>query len=76
MSKKQRLWPWIKFIVGLAGLSMFFGFFASGYSFPGIFGEVLRHNQKYAIDASPLFYTEVDNMSVLEDGLEDLLFPD
>jgi hypothetical protein len=46
---------------------------ASGYTPPGIGGEVLRHNQRYNIDASPLFYTEVENMSELEIGLKKLL---
>jgi hypothetical protein len=45
------------------------GFFASGYSPPGPLGEVLRHNQSEGIDASPLFYTEVENMRDLEAGL-------
>jgi hypothetical protein len=33
---------------------------------PGILGEVLRHNQAHSIDASPLFYSEVENMAELE----------
>ncbi|MCK4462543.1 MAG: hypothetical protein KAW46_12110 [candidate division Zixibacteria bacterium] len=36
---------------------------------PGICGEVLRHNQSQDIDASPLFYTDVENMAELEEGL-------
>ena len=55
--------------VGLALLTAVAGFFASGYSPPGPLGEVLRHNQEQGIDASPLFYTEVENMQELEAGL-------
>ncbi len=44
-------------------------FFASGYTSPGPAGDVLRHNQACDIDASPLFYTEVENMHELEQGL-------
>jgi hypothetical protein len=60
---------WLRFLIGLALLSLCIGFFASGYSPPGVLGEVLRHNQRHDIDASPLFYTEVENMSELEEGL-------
>jgi hypothetical protein len=58
----------LRFIAGLSMLAGFIWFFASGYSFPGVFGEVLRHNQSYNIDASPLFYSEVEHMSALEEG--------
>ncbi len=38
-------------------------FFASGYTPPGICGEVVRHNQQNDIDASPFFYGDVENFS-------------
>jgi len=60
----------IKFIIGLLLLSGLFLFFASGITPPGIAGDVLRHNQANNIDASPLFYTDVDNMSEIEDSLK------
>jgi hypothetical protein len=63
----------LSFIAGLGFLALFFSFFASGYSFPGVFGEVLRHNQANNIDASPLFYSEVENMSELEDGIREIM---
>jgi len=59
-------------LIGLLILGGCFAFFASGYSPPGVLGEVLRHNQTYDIDASPLFYTEVENMHALEQGLDEL----
>jgi hypothetical protein len=58
-----------RFAVGLALLALAVLFFASGYAPPGPAGEVLRHNQANDIDASPLFYTEVEHMSALEDSL-------
>lgn len=64
---------WLRFLIGLIGLVLFGGFFASGYTPPGVFGEVLRHNQACDIDASPLFYSEVENMAELEQGLRLLL---
>ncbi|UCD93923.1 MAG: hypothetical protein JSU69_09140 [Candidatus Zixiibacteriota bacterium] len=60
-------------MIGIIAFALFFGFFASGYSPPGVCGEVLRHNQALDIDASPLFYSEVENMSELEEGLRQLL---
>lgn len=57
---------WLRFFVGLALLGLCVAFFASGYTPPGALGEVLRHNQEYDIDASPLFYSEVENMQELE----------
>ncbi len=54
---------------GLIMLCALVSFFASGYSPPGVCGEVLRHNQANDIDASALFYTDVDNIAELEQGL-------
>jgi hypothetical protein len=61
-----------RFLIGLAGLIAFFVFFASGVTPPGVAGEVLRHNQTLDIDASPLFYSEVEHMSELEAGVQQL----
>ena len=33
-----------------------------GYAPPGLAGEVLRNNQRHGIDATPLFYTEVESL--------------
>ena len=63
LSLKARL---IRFAAGLLMLVAFAGFFMSGYTPPGIAGEVLRHNQLMQIDASPLFYSEVEHMAELE----------
>ncbi len=63
---ENRLVRWTKFLVGISLLALAVWFFASGYSPPGSFGKVLRHNQQNKIDASPLFYSEVEHMSELE----------
>jgi len=55
-------------------LALFAGFFISGYTPPGVLGEVLRHNQANHIDASPLFYSEVEHMAQLEEGCRMLFF--
>ncbi|UCC78493.1 MAG: hypothetical protein JSW64_09415 [Candidatus Zixiibacteriota bacterium] len=64
---------WIRFFAGLIILVLMVVFFGSGYTPPGAFGEVLRHNQTCSIDASPLFYSEVENMAVLEEGVRELI---
>jgi len=67
-----RLRQWLRFVTGLALLAMTAGFFMSGLTPPGVCGEVLRHNQTEGINASPLFYSEVENMAALEDGVQKL----
>ena len=65
----SRVKRWSKLLAGVLFLIVMAAFFSSGYSPPGIFGQVLRHNQKYNIDASPLFYTDVENMTEIEEEL-------
>ena len=60
---------WIKFTGGVIILTGMIIFFSSGYAPPGVFGEVLRHNQEYNIDASPFFFGDVENMAEYEDGV-------
>lgn len=62
----------IKFCVGLVIFTGLVLFFSSGYTPPGICGEVLRHNQEYNIDASPFFYGDVENMHEYEEGVKKL----
>ncbi len=67
---KTRFGDWLKFAIGLLVIAGVFCFFSSDYTPPGIFGEVLRHNRANNIDASPLFYSEVEHMSQLEAGVQ------
>ncbi len=69
---RKILLNWLKFLIGSILIGAMFLFFSSGYYPPGIFGEVLRHNEAMGIDASPLFYSEVENMSEIEEGLRKL----
>jgi hypothetical protein len=59
----------LRLVVGLALLTLFAGTIMSGYTPPGAAGEVLRHNRTHTIDASPLFYSEVEHMAELEAGV-------
>ncbi len=65
---------WLRFFAGLTVLTLFASFFASGYTPPGVFGEVLRHNRENNIDASPLLYSEVEHMARLEQGVRELRY--
>ncbi len=59
-----------RFLLGLFLLAVFYSIFASGYTPPGIAGEVLRHNRECDIDASPLWYMEVENMQEIERAVQ------
>ena len=63
---------WLKFLFGLIMLIAFAGVLASGFTPPGICGEVLRHNQDYDIDASPFWYGDVENMQEYEAGVKEM----
>ena len=56
----------MRLTVGLVGLGLMTTLFMSGVTPPGVAGEVIRHNRAQAIDASPLFYSDVENMQELE----------
>jgi hypothetical protein len=45
--------------------------FTLGVTPPGPFGDVVRHNQAKAIDATPYFYSEVESMVELQAGLDE-----
>lgn len=62
----------VRLFIGLVILSALVLFFSSGYTPPGLFGEVLRHNQEHQIDASPFFYGDVVNMNEYEEGVKKL----
>jgi hypothetical protein len=52
---------WIRFLAGLALLLGFAFLLSRGVAPPGPLGEVVRHNLLHGIDATPLFYTEVED---------------
>jgi hypothetical protein len=71
---KSKFKDWLKFISGILLLIMVIGFFSSGITPPGVFGEVLRHNMNNDIDASPLFYSDLENMAELEKGVQEMRY--
>lgn len=62
----------LRLVVGVIALSGFAGFFMSGITAPGVFGEVVRHNQDRQINTSPLFHSDVECTERLEAGVEAL----
>jgi hypothetical protein len=48
----------VRFVAGFLLLATVVLGLMQGYTPPGVVGEVLRHNIREGIDATPLFYTE------------------
>ncbi len=66
-------WGLAKLLAGvilIAGLAYVLG---SGVTPPGMLGDVIRHNREFQIDATPLFYSEVENMQELERGVAEMV---
>jgi hypothetical protein len=53
---------WARFAAGALLLAGAVLALMRGYTPPGAAGEVLRNNLRYDIDATPLFYTEVETV--------------
>jgi len=52
----------VRLVAGIALLVAAVQFLMRGYTPPGIAGAVWRHNLRTGIDATPLFYTEVESL--------------
>jgi len=53
---------WARFLAGTLLLTVFIILLMQGYAPPGPAGDVLRNNLQNRIDATPLFYTEVESL--------------
>lgn len=53
---------WAKFVAGTLLLTLVVLLLMQGYTPPGPAGEVFRNNLRNRIDATPLFYTEVESL--------------
>ena len=56
----------VKFLAGTLLLAAAVAMLMQGYTPPGPAGEVFRNNLRHDIDATPLFYTEVDALAPAE----------
>lgn len=61
---------WRRLGLGVLGFAAVLFFFTRGVTPPGVFGDVVRHNRAEAIDATPYFYSEVENIVELQAGLD------
>ena len=57
-----RLTAWARFLAGATLLAGAVLVLMQGYTPPGPAGEVFRNNMRNGIDATPLFYTEVESL--------------
>ncbi len=62
----------IRFFVGLFLIFGLFIILASSSPPVGVTGDVLRHNLEADIDATPLFYSEVENIVEIDRKLQEL----
>lgn len=60
-SRPRGLAAWAKFMAGALLLAGVVLALMQGYAPPGPAGEVFRNNLRHGIDATPLFYTEVES---------------
>ena len=59
----QGLVAGMKFLAGTALLAAAVVLLMQGYTPPGPAGEVFRNNLRHDIDATPLFYTDVESLA-------------
>lgn len=70
--KQSRFFPWLKLLVGTILLGLLVLVLFSGYTPPGILGEVVRHNQEADVDTSPFFYGDVEKMTEIFEEAEQM----
>lgn len=56
------LTAWARFLAGVTLLVCAVLVLMQGYTPPGLAGEVFRNNMRNGIDATPLFYTDVESL--------------
>ena len=60
---------WLRFFFGLALLAGFFAFLTTTPRPPGTAGEIITRNLNQDIQATALFYADLDRMPEIEDRL-------
>ena len=59
-SRARRRTAWAQFVGGSLLIAVLVLVLMQGYAPPGPVGEVFRNNLRNGIDATPLFYTDVE----------------
>ena len=60
---------WVRLCIGVAILAGFFAFLAAGPRPPGMAGEIIDNNLSQDIQATALFYMDLDRMPEIEESL-------
>ena len=60
---------WVRLCIGVAILAGFFAFLAARPRPPGMAGEIIDHNLGQDIQATALFYMDLDRMPEIEERL-------
>ena len=60
--RRKRLVAWSKLALGMLLVAGVVLGLMQGWTPPGPAGEVFRNNLRHEIDATPLFYTEVESL--------------
>ena len=61
--RRRNLTGWAKFVAGAMLMAGVVLVLMQGFTPPGPAGEVFRNNLRHRIDATPLFYTEVESLA-------------
>lgn len=60
MESRRKSTAWVRFVAGVVVLVFLVFLLMQGYAPPGPAGEVFRNNLENRIDATPLFYTDLE----------------
>ena len=63
---------WLRFLIGLVLLVLFLGFLATSPLPPGRLGDLIVRNMDHDIQATALFYSDLERMQQIEQELENL----
>ena len=61
---------WLRLAVGVAGLAGFFWFLTTRPLPPGAAGQIIDRNLRQNVQATALFYADLERMPAIEEGLD------
>ena len=73
MPRRKWTWlsnRWLRLCIGIALLGGFFAFLTTNPRLPGTAGEIVDRNLSQDIQATALFYADLDRMPEIENRLE------
>lgn len=69
-AKGRRVAPgrrWLRFALGVSILAGFFWFLTTRPTPPGVAGQIIERNLRQDVDATALFFTELERMPAIEE---------